>query len=72
MITKVLQALANNVRFGAKEPGMAKLNSFMDSESPFCFPPASTDGNVVNIFGMTRLLQSISVRPFFYPVSLTH
>lgn len=30
MITKVLQALANNVRFGAKEPGMRKLNDFMD------------------------------------------
>lgn len=45
MITKVLQALANNVRFGAKEPGMRKLNDFMD----------------VNIFGMTRFLQAISV-----------
>ncbi|KAM0749716.1 hypothetical protein T439DRAFT_302673 [Meredithblackwellia eburnea MCA 4105] len=44
MITKVLQALANNVRFGAKEPGMRKLNDFMD----------------VNIFGMTRFLQAIS------------
>jgi neurofibromin 1 len=30
MITKVLQALANNVRFGSKEPGMKKLNEFMD------------------------------------------
>lgn len=30
MITKVLQALANNVRFGAKEPGLKKLNDFMD------------------------------------------
>lgn len=40
MVTKVLQALANNVRFGAKEPGMAKLNSFMDSE---CFQSIAGD-----------------------------
>ncbi len=45
LVTKVLQALANNVRFGAKEPGMRQLNGWMD----------------VNIFTMTRFLQAISV-----------
>lgn len=30
MITKVIQSLANNTRFGAKEPAMRKLNDFMD------------------------------------------
>lgn len=42
-ITKVLQALANNIRFGAKEPAMKALNGFMDR----------------NIFPMTRFLQDV-------------
>jgi len=45
LVTKVLQALANNVRFGAKEPGMRQLNGWMD----------------INIFTMTRFLQAISI-----------
>lgn len=32
MVTKVLQALSNNVRFGAKEPGMRALNEFCDDQ----------------------------------------
>lgn len=44
LITKVLQALANNVRFGIKEPGLRSLNDFCDSR----------------IFGMTQYLAAIS------------
>ena len=62
MITKVLQALANNVRFGAKEPGMRKLNDFMDGAPvPSLAHLKSTDkfSTAVNIFGMPLLLHVI-------------
>lgn len=44
MITKVLQALANNIRFGAREPSIKTLNPFMAK----------------NIYPMTRFLKDIS------------
>ncbi|KAH9819427.1 hypothetical protein DFH28DRAFT_1080087 [Melampsora americana] len=44
MITRVLQALANNIRFGAREPAMKALNPFMAK----------------NIYPMTRFLKDIS------------
>ncbi|SCZ95032.1 BZ3500_MvSof-1268-A1-R1_Chr11-3g03557 [Microbotryum saponariae] len=46
-VSKILQALANNVRFGAKEPGMRAINPFMDR----------------NIFTMTSFLSSMSRPP---------
>lgn len=52
LITKVLQALANNVRFGIKEPGLRALNDFCDTQ----------------IFGMTRFLQAVSVSRLFVPL----
>ncbi|MBW0469189.1 hypothetical protein O181_008904 [Austropuccinia psidii MF-1] len=44
MITKVLQALSNSIRFGARESAMKSLNSFMAK----------------NIYPMTRFLKDIS------------
>ncbi|KAK4049767.1 Ras GTPase activating protein ira2 [Microbotryomycetes sp. JL221] len=44
MITKVLQSLSNNVRFGIKDPSMRKLNAFMD----------------VQVFTIANFLQRIS------------
>lgn len=45
MITRVLQALANNIRFGSREPALKALNPFMAK----------------NIYPMTRFLKDISV-----------
>jgi len=45
LITKVIQNLANNVLFGAKEPFMIVLNSFLDD----------------NIVKVTTFLEEISV-----------
>lgn len=42
-----LRPIANNVRFGSKEMGMAVMNEWMD----------------VNIYGVTRFLQAISISP---------
>ncbi|PLW05507.1 hypothetical protein PCASD_23830, partial [Puccinia coronata f. sp. avenae] len=44
MITKVLQALSNNIRFSAREPAMKPLNPFMSK----------------NVYPMTRFLKDIS------------
>ncbi|CAH7670866.1 hypothetical protein BY996DRAFT_4641287 [Phakopsora pachyrhizi] len=44
MITKVLQALSNNIRFGSREPAIKSLNPFMAK----------------NIYPMTRFLKDIS------------
>ncbi|WAQ85082.1 hypothetical protein PtA15_5A656 [Puccinia triticina] len=44
MITKVLQALSNNIRFSAREPAMKPLNPFMAK----------------NVYPMTRFLKDIS------------
>ncbi|KAM0792957.1 hypothetical protein ACM66B_002715 [Microbotryomycetes sp. NB124-2] len=44
MISKVLQSLSNNVRFGLKDPSLRKLNAFMD----------------VQVFTMANFLQRVS------------
>ena len=62
-ITKILQALANNIRFGAKEPGMRALNPFMVRLMNVVqvLSMISLDWQARNIYPMTRFLQDISV-----------
>jgi neurofibromin 1 len=53
MITKVLQALSNNIRFSAREPALKPLNPFMAK----------------NVYPMTRFLKDISVSLYHFSFS---
>lgn len=53
LIAKVVQNLANNVLFGAKEPYMFPLNDFLTQ----------------NIYRVTTFLREISVSPYFSSLS---